>query len=231
VNRRFEPAIPFRREPRSSPAHEMGYGTRFRGFGGRVKSVLACAVLAVAVPAIGAAQTRSTDAGSSTPKYSGDTLVRPEGYREWIYLSSGLGMNYNANAMGPEMFTNVFVAPWAYREFVATGKWPEKAIFVVEERTAESRGSINKTGHFQTDLAGIAVEVKDSSRFTERWAYFAFGADDKTATRNPTSACWQCHEDNAAVEHSFAQFYPTLKPIAMKFGTYRQPVENVPASK
>jgi hypothetical protein len=132
--------------------------------------------------------------------------------------------------MGPELFTNIFVAPWAYREFIATGKWPEKAIFVVEQRTAETRGSINKAGHFQTDLAGIGVEVKDSSRFPDRWAYFSFGADDKTAPMNPKPACWQCHEDNAAVEHSFVQFYPTLKPIAKKFGTYRQQAEDIPAS-
>jgi hypothetical protein len=50
-------------------------------------------------------------AGDPKPQYSGDKLVRPDGYREWIYLSSGLGMNYNASAMGPELFTNVFVAP------------------------------------------------------------------------------------------------------------------------
>jgi hypothetical protein len=156
--------------------------------------------------------------------------VRPEGYREWIYLSSGLGMEYNASAMAPQLFTNIFVAPWAYREFVATGKWPEKAIFVGEQRTAETRGSINKAGHFQTDLAGIGVEVKDSSRFPDRWAYFSFGVDDKTAPMNPKAACWQCHEDNAAVEHSFVQFYPTLKPIAKKFGTYREQVEDIPAS-
>lgn len=34
-------------------------------------------------------------------------------------------------------------------------------------------------------------------------------------------SCFQCHEDHAAVEHSFVQFYPTLKPIAMSFGTDR----------
>jgi len=30
-------------------------------------------------------------------------------YREWIYLSSGLGMNYNPTGGGPELFTNAFV--------------------------------------------------------------------------------------------------------------------------
>jgi hypothetical protein len=188
-----------------------------------MKLALACATLAVILATIGAVETRSAETDDSAkPQYSGDKLVRPEGYREWIYLSSGLGMNYSPSAMGPELFTNVFVAPWAYREFVATGKWPEKSIFVVEDRSAQTKGSINKTGHFQTDRVGMAVEVKDSARFPDKWAYFGFGNDDKTSTAAPKAACWQCHEDNAAVEHSFVQFYPTLKPIAQNFGTYRE---------
>jgi hypothetical protein len=196
-----------------------------------MKIAFVCATLAVLVATLGAVETRSagTDADSAKPVYAGDKLVRPEGYREWIYLSSGLGMNYSPVAGGPEMFTNVFVAPWAYREFVATGKWPEKSIFVVEDRAAQTKGSINKTGHFQTDLEGIAVEVKDSANFPDKWAYFGFGSDDKTSAAAPKVACWQCHEDHAAVEHSFVQFYPTLKPIAQKFGTYKQQVEAVPA--
>jgi hypothetical protein len=189
-----------------------------------MRIALACATFALLVAAIGALETRSaaTEGESAKPQYSGDKLVRPEGYREWIYLSSGLGMNYSPSAMGPELFTNVFVTPWAYREFVATGKWPEKSIFVVEDRSAQTKGSINKTGHFQTERVGMAVEVKDSARFPDKWAYFGFGNDDKTAAAAPKVACWQCHEDHAAVEHSFVQFYPTLKPIAQKFGTYNE---------
>jgi cytochrome P460 len=189
-----------------------------------MKIAFACATLAVLMATLGVVETRSavTDADSAKPVYSGDRLVRPAGYREWIYLSSGLGMNYNPSGTGPELFTNVFVAPWAYREFVATGKWPEKSIFVVEDRTAQTKGSINKIGRFQTDLEGMAVEVKDSARFPDKWAYFGFGNDDKTSAAAPKAACWQCHDDHAAVEHSFVQFYPTLKPIAQKFGTYHE---------
>jgi hypothetical protein len=69
------------------------------------------------------------------------------------------------------------------------------------------------------------VEVKDSQRFPDKWAYFNFDNADKSAKANPKAACWQCHEDHAAVEHSFVQFYPTLKPVAEKFGTYTQKPE------
>jgi Cytochrome P460 len=164
------------------------------------------------------------------PQFSGDRLVRPEGYREWIYLSSGLGMNYNPAPGMAELFTNVFVPQWAYRQFGASGKWPDKTWFVLEERNQQTKGSINKTGHFQTDLMGLAVEVKDEKRFPDTWAYFGFGGEDKTAPANPKAACWECHENNAAVEHSFVQFYPTLRPIAQKFGTYRDHGEAATAS-
>jgi quinol monooxygenase YgiN len=161
------------------------------------------------------------------PRYAGQNLIRPENYREWIFLSSGLGMNYNPSPEGHEMFTNVFVPQWSYGQFLASGKWPDKTIFVVEERGSQNKGSINKTGHFQTDLLGMGVEVKDESRFPEKWAYFNFGADTKPAGANPKAACWQCHDDHAAVEHTFVQFYPTLKQVAKKFGTYRKAAENV----
>ncbi|MGH7867084.1 MAG: cytochrome P460 family protein, partial [Candidatus Dormibacteraceae bacterium] len=62
----------------------------------------------------------------SSPQYTaGGRLKFPQGYREWIYLSSGLGMNYGPSSSGTPAFTNVFVAPAAYRSFLATGHWPD----------------------------------------------------------------------------------------------------------
>jgi hypothetical protein len=174
-------------------------------------------------------QTPSSD--SQKPRYTGGKLIRPEDYREWIFLSSGLGMAYNPSPGNHEMFTNVFVPQWAYRQFLASGKWPDKAIFVVEDRESQSEGSINKGGHFQADLMGIGVEVKDENQFPDKWAYFNFTADTKTAEANPKAACWQCHDDHAAVEHTFVQFYPTLKQMAKKFGTYRPAAEDISTAK
>lgn len=171
----------------------------------------------------GALPAQQTQTKDPQPAYVGGKLVRPENYREWVFLSSGLGMSYNPAAGGPELFTNVFVPPWAYRAFLTSGKWPEKTMLVLEERNSETKGSINKAGHFQSDLKGLAMEVKDESRFPDKWAYFSFSADAKSAQpmSGPKDSCWTCHNDNAAVEHTFVQFYPTLKPVAEKFGTYR----------
>jgi len=172
-------------------------------------------------------QAATPDVAHPVPQYTKDgRLVRPENFREWIFLSSGYGMNYSAQPGDHQMFTNVFVPQWAYHEFLNTGKWPDKTMFVVEERMSESKGSINKTGQFQVDAMGFGAEVKDAS-LSDKWAYYNFDDEGKSAQANPKAACFQCHEDHAAVEHSFVQFYPTLKPVATKFGTYNQERENV----
>jgi len=159
-------------------------------------------------------------------------LMRPADYREWIFLSAGYGMNYSPEPGGHEMFTNVFVQRWAYNEFLSSGKWPEQSMFVIDERDAASRSSINQKGHYQTDLMGLAVEVKDSARNPEKWAYYGFDAEGKTAGAMPRgNGCWSCHEAHAAVEHSFVQFYPTLKVVAKKFGTYNEAREQVTDAK
>jgi hypothetical protein len=186
----------------------------------RFASIRFVAAILISLPA--ARQSHSTETPTATPSYDGGKLVRPEGYREWIFLSSGLGMNYNPAPGSTDQFTNVFVPQPAYHAFLSSGKWPDQTVFVLEERVSESKGSINKSGHFQTELAGLAVEVKDETRFAEKWAYFSFRGEAKSVEANPKAQCWQCHNDNAAVEHTFVQFYPTLKPLAEKFGTFRK---------
>lgn len=178
--------------------------------------------------AVASQRTELTKVDDTKPQYVGDQLTRPANYREWVYVSSGLGMNYNAAMGGAPLFTNLFVPRWAYDAFLNSGKWPEGTMFALEERTSENKGSIVKSGSYQGDLAALAVEVKDSEKFpADKWAYFGFGGDAKTASANPKANCWQCHEDHAAVEHTFVQFYPTLKPVAQKFGTYRKAAENI----
>ena len=161
-------------------------------------------------------QSRSANA----PAYDADgNLITPIHYREWIYLSSGLDMSYSMRAKAPNhsMFDNVFVNPEAYKVFVETGKWPDKTMFVLETRMAESAGSINKAGHFQgTDIMGAEVHLKDDSR--GGWAFYDL--DGERGTLIPKTAdCYSCHEQHAAVDTTFVQFYPTLIGMAKAKGT------------
>ena len=195
-----------------------------------MKTVLCSALALIACVALLAAEPNQK---MPKPQYDDKgQLVRPADYREWMFLSAGYGMNYSPAPGGHEMFTNVFVQRWAYDQFVNSGKWPEQTMFVIDERDAASRSSINQKGHYQTDLMGLAVEVKDSGRNPDKWAYYGFEADGKTAGAMPHgNGCWSCHDAHAAVEHTFVQFYPTLKTVAKKFGTYNESREQVTDAK
>lgn len=156
-----------------------------------------------------------------SPQYapSGDMLPIAH-YREWIYLTSGIDMSYSPKAMEMDhsMFDNVFVDPAAYRSFLATGTWPDKTVLVLEVRGAQTRGSINKTGHYQsTERMGLEVHVKDEAKFPGKWAFFEFDSPEKNGSLVPQGApCYTCHTAHGAVDTTFVQFYPTLLPLAQK---------------
>ena len=170
-------------------------------------------------PSQGDAHTSSTQ----TPTYTEDgRLLFPANYREWIYLTSGIDMSYSPNAMGMDhsMFDNVFVNPDAYKAFLQTGTWPDKTMLVLEVRVAGSNASINKSGHYQTsDTMGREVHVKDESRFPGKWAFFGFETDSPSKQVPKEASCYSCHEQHAAVDTTFVQFYPTLIELAKKKGT------------
>jgi hypothetical protein len=189
----------------------------------RLAALLGLATLAVSV------------SGNRTyPDYTEDgQLVLPENYREWVFLSSGLGMTYGPLGAGrqfPPMFDNVFVKPEAYRGFLETGRWPDKTVFILEVRYATSHGSINKDGHFQTDLSGVEALVRDEARFAEKWGFFGFSTRGGEPARNgrpigPEAGCLACHKANGAVDGTFVQFYPTLLEVARQKGTLRADFE------
>jgi len=170
---------------------------------------------------------REAPAATDGPQYtSNGQLKRPADYREWIFLSSGLGMTYGPTAMqmstdNPD-FDNVFVNRAAYKSFQASGTWPDKTIFILEVRASQSKGSINKGGHFQAEVNDIEAHVKDEKRFPGKWAFFGFpnGADTGKQVAT-TASCYSCHQQHGAVDTTFVQFYPTLIDIAKAKGTYK----------
>jgi hypothetical protein len=183
--------------------------------------------LAFLAPAQYDAKTAATPSAESTsptqtPTYTADgRLLFPANYREWVYLTSGVDMSYSPNAMmDHSMFDNVFVSPDAYKSFLQTGTWPDKTMLVLEVRVAGTKASINKSGHYQTsELMGREVHVKDESRFAGKWAFFGFDQDGPAKQVPKEASCYSCHEQHAAVDTTFVQFYPTLVELAKKKGT------------
>jgi hypothetical protein len=183
------------------------------------------AVLAAVPLLVFGASTLAVDKADQPQYSSAGQLLRPEGYRQWVWLSSGLGMAYGPAAAGTENqdppFDNVFVTPSAYRSFLQTGKWPDKTMFVLEVRSSIQKGSINQRGHFQGDVLHMEAHVKDEKRFPRKWGFYSFRTTDaKEGTEFPQTAdCFTCHEKSGALETTFAQFYPTVREVAKQKGT------------
>ena len=159
------------------------------------------------------------------PRYTADgALIVPTDYRDWVFLSAGLDMSYSeAAAMsGHSMFDNVFVDRAAWRAFKASGQWPDRTMLVMEVRGADTKGSINKHGKYQTDdRMGIEIHVRDESRFKGGWALFVTDGTSPAPQLPYTAECYTCHLKHGAVQTTFVQFYPTAKVIAKTAGTYR----------
>jgi len=168
-------------------------------------------------------QKSENNSPTQAPTFTADgSLLFPSNYREWIYLTSGVDMSYSPTAMAMDhsMFDNVFVNPDAYKAFLQTGTWPDKTMLVLEVRVAGSKASINKSGRYQTtELMGREVHVKDESRFPGKWAFFGFDGDGPGKQVPKEAACYSCHEQHAAVDTTFVQFYPTLIEIAKQKNT------------
>jgi len=161
--------------------------------------------------------------------YTADgSLVVPENFRQWVFLTSSLDLTYNEPVPGAppsdhSMLDNVFVDPAAYDAFVKTGTWPDKTILVKENRDAASAGSISKGGKYQADVVSMEFHVKDEAKFPGKWAFFSVKTGADRGTQFPQSAdCYTCHAQHGAVDNTFVQFYPTLAEAAKAKGTFRE---------
>jgi hypothetical protein len=171
-------------------------------------AALLCGLAVFAAP-------RAQPVTRTAPAYTADGRLEFPAYRKWVYLSSGLDMSYLPDAFrAVSTFGNVFVNPQAYDAFVESGTWPDKTVLVLEVRRAEQNASINRGGRSQGEILRTEVHVKDVARFEGGWAFFAF-ANEMPATMIPRTAnCYSCHQEHAAVDTTFVQFYPTLLSIA-----------------
>src|ERR1700676_4365920 len=82
---------------------------------------------------------------ASGPQFSADgALIPPAGYREWVFLSSGLDMSKGEapSRAGPSIFDNVFVDSASLAAFKQSGNWPDKTVFAMETGGASTKGWI-----------------------------------------------------------------------------------------
>ena len=76
-----------------------------------------------------------------------------------------------------------------------------------------------RRGQFATDVHGVEMAVKDSSRVPEGWAYYNFGGSmmgglRASAAPQPKTSCYNCHVEHAKRDNVFMQFYQMLSDAA-----------------
>jgi hypothetical protein len=152
------------------------------------------------------------------PKYRGESLARPEGYRTWMFVGASYGMGYTEGGEkkeSPATFHNIYIQREAFEAYRRSGKFPDKTMLVMEVIRPGTNASINKRGMFQDQFAGVEVALKDESRFPDKWAYFNFigpgGQALAEAKPFARERCWSCHNEHGAVDNVFVQFYPVLR--------------------
>jgi hypothetical protein len=197
-----------------------------------ILSIMALALLGVSV------QKDGNIPSSPGLEYTSDGQLKlPEQYRHWVFLSSDyypLSSSAGMQNGGHSKFNNIFVNPEAYDAFLQTGTWPDKTVLVVEVRDAEEVSGNNQKGIVQSSGLGLAVHLKDETRFPGQWAFFGFHGE-KTARMIPETAnCYSCHAAHGAADTTFVQFYPTLLPAAKSKDTltpeFKQEIEGTAPS-
>ncbi|WP_338591640.1 cytochrome P460 family protein [Shewanella khirikhana] len=146
-------------------------------------------------------------------------LVRPSGYREWVYVGTPVTPNdmNNGKAAFPEHH-NVYIDPKSWAHWKKTGNFRDGTILIKELVSVGAKSTVSGNGYFQGEYLGLEATIKSKKDFPNEpgnWAYFSFSSPDhkrlsKTAKAFPSAACNACHQTAAADDFVFTQFYPVL---------------------
>jgi hypothetical protein len=152
--------------------------------------------------------------GAGAPRYdAAGALLRPEGYREWVFVGASLGLSYadGASDDGHGEFHNVYLRPEAYQHYRRTGQFPDRTVLVLELFEAASKVAPSKNDLFEGRRTALEAAVKDT-RLPDGWGYFSFGdGSEAKATAAPRTSCFSCHVEHAKIDNVFVQFYPVLR--------------------
>lgn len=143
-------------------------------------------------------------------------MIRPEGWREWIYVGTPLTPNsLNPPAAPFPEFHSVYIDPKSWAHYKKTGRFREGTMLAKELAAVGATQATSGKGFFMGELIGFEIAYKSKKRFPDEpgnWAYFSFGHKPEpynaTAKVMPTAAC---HAASAAEDMVFTQYYPVLR--------------------
>ncbi len=180
--------------------------------------LISIAVLFMALAPSLFAQGSGTDSEELYAFDEDGSLIRPEGYREWLYIGTPITPNdlNPPEAAFPE-FHNVYIHPDNVEYYKENGSFPDGTILVKELVSVGSQQAVSGNGYFMGEFLGLEATIKDAERFPDEpgnWAYFSFGHSyplTGTANAFPTASCNACHQATAAEDFVFTQYYPVLR--------------------
>lgn len=151
-------------------------------------------------------------------------LQKPADLDSWVFLGTSLGMGYNPgsfNAAHPGQFQVVLMEPNAYRHFVKNRSYAPGSMFLLSFYDSDKQQrSINQNGFTQADLTNYEIHVIDPAKGDKAdkgHVFYVFDAKDTQGSALPAgNACVRCHVEHGAFDGTFAQFYPTLRPMIPK---------------
>jgi hypothetical protein len=172
--------------------------------------------------------------GSVAKFDSEGNLLRPTGYREWVFIGTPLTPNDMNGGMAPfPEFHAVYIDTDSWAHYRKTGKFRDGTVLIKELISVGSKQATSGMGYFMGEYLGLEAAVKSKARFPDEpgnWAYFSFttpgspmeseemreqvhaGAPLKDkATAFPTAVCASCHQASAAEDMVFTQFYPVAR--------------------
>ena len=191
----------------------------------RIAALTATAVGILGLGVVAFAQTAATAKPIQIAQFTADgKLQKPADLDSWVFLGTSLGMGYNPgsfNAAHPGQFQVVLMEPNAYRHFVQNRSYAPGSMFLLSFYDSDKQQrSINQNGFTQADLTNYEIHVIDPAKGDKAdkgHAFYVFGANDTQGNPLPAgNACVRCHVDHGAFDGTFAQFYPTLRPMIPK---------------
>jgi hypothetical protein len=190
-------------------------------------AISVCAIAVMAAIILQPVANAQTEDSHYTAQYSasGEMILPPDNiWRQWVYVGSPLTPNAlnNGKANFPE-YHNVYIQPWAYEQYLKTGKFPEGTIMFKELQLTlppakfsdGSQIQPSGRGYFPGAFNGADVTVKDTKRYADTggWGYFDFNHFEpkaKMASVQPKDQCAFCHIGSAKKDEVWTQFYRML---------------------
>ncbi len=115
------------------------------------------------------------------PKFDSDgALIVPEGYREWVFVGSSIGLGYKETEQ-PKVgrFSHVYINPFGYRAFRDTGEFPVGTVLMLEAVSRGEKTNLALAGYYSNNFTGLEAAVKTGDRFEDTWSYYNFFTEDR----------------------------------------------------